>query len=411
MRCLILLTKTTTYMDFSTPEASFFDYISANLKGNPKDLRLRTHGKDLGFDTDFAITQIECRQRAAHKLSSFISNPLTLFPTTLAYEQASHEGVAKFHASLPPMGASVIDMTAGLGIDSMAFAKRGCKVVACDIDKLKSDVLKYNTSVLRLDNLSVINADSTQYMAALPGNVDVIFIDPARRSETDRRHYNMHDCTPDVLTLQEELLRKCHTLIIKASPLLDITQTLKDIPSAKKIRVVSVAGECKEVLVEASDGATLQSLEAIDLRQDGEVNYSFSYLPGENTDKIIFAAEEEIVTVAYLYEPGAALMKLMPWGELGHRFPSLRKFGASSHLFVSSQHIEDFPGRRLRIESIIDKKSRKTLKGSPANIVVRNYPLSADKLRKKLGMKEGKDEFIYASRLGDTPILLKCIRI
>ena len=399
-------------MDFSTPIEAFYEFIAANLREDPKILRLKTHGKVFGFDTDFAITQIECRKKGGHKLHDFISNPHTLFPSMVAYEQASHESVAKFHASLVTPGTSVIDMTAGLGIDSMAFAKRGCSVTSFETDRQKAEILRHNAKTLGLEkHLSVINADSTVYIKERVEKSDVIFVDPARRSESDSRLYNMHDCAPDVLTIQDHLLSQCDILLIKASPLLDISQTLRDIPSTKRIWAISVEGECKEVLTEVSPVSSLQALEAIDLRHDGSINYRFAYSPATDSPAINYASEADVEAGNYLYEPGPTVMKLTPWGQLQHRYPSLRKLGSSSHLFVSPQLIEDFPGRILRIQSIIDKKSRKALKGSPANVVVRNYPLSADELRKKLCVKEGKDEFIYASRLGDSPIIMKGIRI
>lgn len=394
-------------MDFQTPSESFFKYIADNIRHVPAQLRLKAHGRNLDFDSDFAITQIECRQRGNHKLPRFMALGKSLFPSLLAYEQASHEAVADFHASLITRGSRLLDMTSGLGIDSLAFANHGCSVTACETDSLKAGLLAYNASLRGLGNrLSVVNADSTKVVDEADKGWDVIFADPARRSETDRRLYNLHDCSPDVLANLDILLSKCSMLLIKASPLLDITRTLLDIPSTRAIRTVSVAGECKETLVEAVPDGSLQLIEAIDLSPSGGINYRFSFLPDTVSKKPLYASSDDIAEGNYLYEPGAAVMKLAPWGELTDRYKGLKKLGESSHLFTAPLLFSSFPGRIIKIGAALDKKSRKTLKGSPANVVVRNYPVSADELRKKLGATEGKDEFIYATRLGNLPVML-----
>lgn len=404
-------------MNFKTPSIEFFNFIASNLNQDPKALMLREHGKNHPFDLDFAITQIEARRKGSHKLKNFIANPKKIFPTALSYEQASHESVAKYHASLASEGCTLLDMTAGLGIDSMAFAAKGCRVTSCELDEFKAGVLRYNVQVSGLDTLMVINADSTEWIRQQAERFDVIFVDPARRSDDDRRLYNLHDCSPDILTNLDDLLDKCDSLLIKASPLLDISQTLKDIPNTRKITTISVSGECKEVLVEVATGVTsVEEALAIDLTQDGDTNYRFSYNPidpqnsSENDIAIKFAREDDIHSGAYLYEPGATVMKLNAWGPLSIQFPEIKKLGVSSHLFASPVLYKEFPGRIMTIDSLVDKKSRKSLKGSPANVVTRNYPLRAEELRKKLGVKEGADKFIYATRLGDTPILISASR-
>lgn len=398
-------------MVFHTPTDAFFEFIKENLNKDPKNLLFASYGKEMGFDTDFAVTQIECRQRGGKKLKHFTSNPQTLFPTLLSYEQASHESVARFHASLIEQDATVLDMTAGLGIDSMAFAQHARKVTACEYDKFKADVLKYNANLLGLSNLTINNIDSIEYIRTLKHKHDIIFIDPARRSAGDRRLYNLHDCTPDILSVMNELLSYCDKVLIKTSPLLDISQTLKDIPSTVKIRAVSVGGECKEVLIEATENGALQSMEATDLTNDGEINYQFIYNPLKENILPKYALEGDLQLGNYLYEPGATVMKVCPWGEMSERYPDLKKFSSSSHLFLSSTLYEKFPGRILKIEQIIDKNSRKTLKGSPANIVTRNYPINSEELRKKLGVKDGGDKFIYGTRIDTKPILISATKV
>ena len=392
----------------SLPTDNFKEFVSLHAKDDPRQLLLKCHGKDFGFDVEQAITQIECRKKCDRKLKSFIENPDFLFPNVLAAEQASHEAVAKFHASLLSSGSSVLDMTAGLGIDAMTIASKS-SVTAIELDEWKAKVLDYNSKAEGLKGFSVVNADSVEWLKNHPDCYNVIFIDPARRGADNSRTYNLHDCQPDILGVLPEVLEKCGKLIIKASPLLDITQTLTDIPQAFSIRAVSVDGECKEVLVEATArplGPVLA--EAVNLSSDGDIIFRFGYMIGASGGEVNFASDSDIKTESYLYEPDASVMKLAPWPELTARFTGLRKLGKSTHLFVSDLLYPDFPGRVTRITGVPDKKS---LKGIKANVVTRNYPLPPESLRKKFNIKEGKDTFLYGVKAGEKPMLILSERV
>jgi 16S rRNA G966 N2-methylase RsmD len=407
---------------------SFFRFIASHEAENPAELRLRYHGKPADFDVDLAITQIECRRKTAKKLRRFNSSQRVLFPSVVAAEQSSHESVASFHASLISPGSRIADMTAGLGIDVMAMAANAASVTAFELDPLKAACLTHNCHELGFVNIDVVNGDSV--IGVLGGEeasknigdnskkYDYIFIDPARRGEFNSRVYNFHDCQPDIIRLHTELLSHCSTLIIKASPLLDISQTIKDISCIRRIYAVSVNGECKEILIVAaaplsSDEGEGIEMWAVDLSNEGELISSFSATPNpaDSRTEIRYALPADIVPGSYLYEPNASVMKLAPWSALASAYPDLRKLGASSHLYVSRELHHDFPGRILRLDGEIDAKMRKALKGGRFNVVSRNYPLPAEGLRKKLGVKEGADSFIYGTRLGNTPLLLQATRL
>ncbi len=414
-----------------TLSPEFFDFIASHINGDPIKLRLSLHDKATNFDVDFALTQIESRKKCSRKLKNFIQNKKFLFPSTLSAEQASHQAVAQFHASLLS-DCTLLDMTAGLGIDAMTMAENASEAVAIELDPLKAATLKYDSELLGKRNLEVINADSVDWLEKSDRRFDIIFIDPARRKEDNSRAYNFHDCLPDIIALQDSLLNRSKHLIIKASPLLDVTQTLKDIRNVTAIRALCVQGECKEILVEASrhdnTSANLSLTpilyEAIDLNEAGAIISRFSYssqpespAPAPETEPSYasetlpsYASESDLSNGSYLYEPNAAVMKLAPWKELSTKFPSLKKLAPSSHLFTSPELYPEFPGRVLRIERVIEKKDRKSLKGLPVNVAVRNYPLSVAELRKTLKVKEGKDHFLYGTTLSK-PILILAERV
>ncbi|MDE6007780.1 MAG: hypothetical protein K2G90_01065, partial [Muribaculaceae bacterium] len=143
--------------------------------------------------------------------------------------------------------------------------------------------------------------------------------------------------------------------------------------------------------------------------RQGHILSQLKYNENDGQQEIVYA--QDIHSSHYLYEPNAAVMKLSPWKVLSCKFPNLKKLAPDSHIFISADLYDDFPGRIMRIEKEINKKDRNSLKGIPINIVSRNYPLSADSLRKDIGAKEGQDDFLYASRLGKKPVLLKCTRV
>lgn len=426
--------------NFTPPSAEFISFVSDNLNADISKLVLKCRKLREDFNVDFALTQIECRRRTAKKLQRFIANPKFIFPSSIASEQSSNESVSAYHCSLISDCSTLLDMTAGLGIDLMVMAERCESAIGIELDELKAEVLRYNCEVMGVNNVEVICADSVEWVSTCRRRFNVIFIDPARRGEGNTRTYNFHDCQPDIIEIQNLLREKCDSLMIKASPLLDITQTLKDIDCVTAIRAVCVNGECKEILIEsACKNDSSQTItnssqaiinpshtiinpsqtiinsthtiikEAVDLNDKGEVKSKFSCIfnPDDPArSSIPYAEDKDLTSGNFLYEPNAGIMKLAPWSELCSQFTDLKKLAPSSHLFVSSTLYPHFPGRILEIEKLIEKKDRKTLKGLPANVTVRNYPISAQELRKSLQVKEGKDTFIYASRLKNPVLIL-----
>lgn len=396
------------------PSPEFFEFVAQNINCDPSSLRLKYAGKEGGVDYSLAIDQVECRRKCRTKLSSFLRHTGFLFPSTLAAEQASHQGVARYHVTLVGRGFSVVDMTAGLGIDALTISKEACSVTAIELDPLKAEVLRHNASILGVDNMTTVCGDSIGIIERRNKVADVIFIDPARRGASNSRVYNLRECQPDIIRHLDTILSKCGRLFLKASPLLDVSQTLSDLHSVAAVRAVSVNGECKELLIEMGKQENTKdcvNFEAVNLDNEGRLISLFSFnRSGDDDIEIRYATIEDITPGSWLYEPDASVMKLAPWKELSQRYPSLHKLAPSSHLFVSPDLFPDFPGRVLRVDSVIEKRHRKTLKGLPVNIVSRNYPVSSEELRKTLGVKEGSERFLYATRLGKTPILISAIK-
>lgn len=412
----------------------FFDFIKENQK---KDIyKLILKNKNLSRDPlfEFKICQIQCRQKTRRKLSHFLKNDAFLFPTALSAEQSTNQVVAAYHARLVGHGKSIIDMTAGLGIDAMTMAMFGNHVTAIEIDKFKSEILSYNSQILNIKNLTVVNANSIEFLKSDFGfKSDVIFIDPARR-EGEKRTYAFSDCQPDVVSNLEIMKLKAGKLLIKASPMLDITKILKEFDSINEIHIVCVNGECKEILI-------IIDLELCPLKKDHkdifnkvkiivvDINNSEDNI-GLNNEIIFksrfecfnnefgttntYAKNNDLVIGNFLYDPNAGIQKLNISSKVITEFPNLKKLAPNSNLYISSIYYNKFPGRICRIEDIPDKKKQKLIKNQKKDIVCRNYPITPDLLKKKLNLEsDGRGHFLYATRFGldAKPILMSCVSV
>lgn len=390
-------------------KTEFYDFIKNNLEENPDRLRFAYHNKKFDFNLDLAITQIECRKKYKQKFHEILKNPHFLFPDNLSAEQASHQSIARYHSLFSQGEKKILDLTAGLGMDVIYMSSHGGDTTAIELNSDKAEILKQNCENLGLGNIKVIKGDAIDFLKKTPNHYDLIFVDPSRRDSLNKRVFILSDCSPDIVANQELLFEHSSRILIKASPLLDITQTLKDLLHVKTIRAIGVKGECKELLVELDTSFQNEkndtAMEAINLDLDGNVVSSFKTVLKKGNEGVKYAANDEIKEGGFLLEPSAMLMKLSAWSDICNRYEAL-KLSPSSHLFISNHLPEGFQGRVSKIIKIIKKTDRKILKGLPATIVSKNYPISSDELRKKLQLKEGDKNFIYASRIGNIPILI-----
>lgn len=383
------------------------EFIRRHRYDDPSVLLLRYSDKNAeGFRYADAVTQIVCRRKAAKKIPWFIGHEDFMFPDIVSSEQCTDERVAKFHARLVGTDERVLDMTAGLGIDSMTIAGHCRSVTAIELDRNKADCLRYNSKVAGITNLEVTNADSMEWLRGSSEHFDTIFIDPSRRKNNGTRTYALKDCEPDITSEAEMMLSHCGRIIVKASPMLDISQTIKDLKYANRIFTVCSSGECKELLAELKYGDSDIGIVASDIDKGLEISVTPTEL--NNSNGVAYLSGTDVTKGWYLYEPNAALMKLGCWSAICRMFPAMMKAGRNTHMFFSREKYPDFPGRILEIVRIIDKQRRKDIKGVSFNVAVRNFPLSADGLRRRLQLKDGGTDFIYGIGYGDKKLLIEC---
>lgn len=378
---------------------SFYEFVEAHARDDVHALRLKYGSASaLDFEMDFAITQIESRNKSAKKIPGFISHRKFLFPSVVAFEQATNEAVASYHSSLINPDSSLLDLTAGLGIDDLTFALNGIRVETCEVESFKCEILRHNAEILNVsDKLDVVHADSIEYLKNTDKTFDIIFADPARRGKAGNRLHALSDCMPDILGNEDLILQHTSRLLVKCSPLLDISFIIRTVRCLKHIHVVCFRGECKEILLDISKDESYTGATVVDLDWNHIISIFETRHTIENSNlKIKYAGTQSPADYKYLYEPNSGVMKTGAWDVLATKYPDVVKADANTHLFFSDTLYPDFPGRILAIECMADKKKLKSMKGSRCNIVARNHPLSSPQISEKYGIVSGGEKFLYA---------------
>lgn len=385
-------------------------FIESHLNDDVRQLALSKFPDDV--DKTLVLNQIEARQILSKKVLSWASNPDLLFPKHLSIEQCSSELTAKYKASIINGGDVFVDLTGGLGIDSFFLSEKFKTSYYVENQKELCDLAEHNFAVLGR-KITVINSDAETF---LNQNLkfDLVFIDPARRDIYNRKMVSLHDCTPDVVDLVETHGRaSLHgaTVMIKLSPMLDISMIINELSNIAEIHIVAVKNECKEVLV------------LLRPDYDGEITiHCVDLFPvrTRHTLSLQYAINDESVAIPtfattikkYLYEPNAAIMKAGAFKLVSQRF-GIDKLHINSHLYTSDNLIPDFPGRVFEVVGFapFSKKIKKELLKdvTEASVVVRNFPLSANELRKSLNLKESDENFVFGTiMMGEKKVVIYC---
>lgn len=405
--------------------AELQQFVASHLNDSPAYLKLSLSGKSLPFDLDFALVQIAARKKGAKKLSSFLSHPAFMFPSDIASQQASDQFVARFHSSLAPTRSRWLDLTAGLGIDALSAALAGHEVEAVEIESWKCDVLRHNASLFikeddKLIVPEIICDDAVRFLGTLASDsTDVIFIDPARRSDSGQRLFSLSDCFPDAAALMPEMLRVAETVMVKCSPMLDAVQTLRQLPETSDLYTIDVRGECKELLAVCRRGFSgIPTLHAVEIDNKGNAS-DFSWKGDLQSGSAFYQNDNEkwdehkIRNLLdsgdhiYLYEPSAALLKLHPDAAILSRYPDMVKADVNTWVYFSHSLHSDFPGRVMEVVSVIGKKEQGSLKGRKLSVVSRNYPMGSEEIKRKFRLRESPENFLYSFRLSGKPTFIE----
>ncbi len=381
------------------------EFVREHRDEDVRQLALRGT-KDPEVDLAMALQQIDGRKRAQEKLPSWAAVEGIVWPPHLSMEQCSSEQTARYKAEVAGSGGVFVDLTAGFGVDAAFIAQGFQKAVAVELQAELCAISSENFRLLGLHQIEVVNGNGVDYLHRM-APADLVFIDPARRDEHGGRTYGIADCTPNVLEIIDELLEKAQRVLIKLSPMLDWRKAVEDIGRqyVSAVHIVSVANECKELLIEVkservkSEKSRIggQRVVCVNLLSDGSSeSFEFDALAPLPANIFHFSP----FTFHFLYSPNASVMKAGCFDLLAERF-GVTQLDNNSHLFVSDKEVPDFPGRGFIIEKITSMNKRElkeSLAGiTQANIAVRNFPMSADELRRRLKLRDGGDIYIFAT--------------
>ncbi|MDE6823996.1 MAG: class I SAM-dependent methyltransferase [Duncaniella sp.] len=370
------------------------------MKEDFNRLRLKHHGDPAMMEE---ILQRECRYKTSSKLPETLKCEDFRFPSLAVAEMSTSDAVASVHAAMVPDGSRVLDMTCGLGIDAFRFARKCADVTTVELDHHTALTARHNAEALGLTNVSIVEGESIEFLERTDGMFDVIFVDPARRNASGR-HFLLKDCSPDIIPHLPLILSHCRTLIIKASPMIDITAAVGELGYDCEVKVIGTAKECKEVVFKIDSYASpstkpsVLGIEAVTVGHTG-----FSYIPADETAESIppYASP---VAGGCLYEPYPAVMKAGGMKILSRRYGVARLHG-NTNLFTSPFRVSSFPGAVFEILDVLpfSKQTVRTIgqKYQTINVATRNFPLTAPQLSAKLKTKDGGDRMLFGTTAPD----------
>lgn len=374
----------------------FQQFVRAHLEADLHRLLLSA-SKYPEVDVHQAVTHIKALKKLKHKIPSWYSVDLEL-PLALSMEQASSELTARFKAGLFK-GSTMADLSGGLGVDSYFFSKSFQSVQYIEQQAVLCEAAKHNFAQMGATNIQVQHTTAEAFLNSKTAYFDLIYLDPARRDTQQNKLYSLADCSPNILSLRTALLEKTNRVLVKAAPMLDLVEAIRQLQSVTKVWVVAVENECKELLF-------LLEREGLPLDQ---VPIMAVANPTNHTH-FCFSKKEEMEAIAsfgppdkYLIEPDASILKAGAFRRFATAY-KLQKLHPDSHLYTSSQPISGIPGRQFRIIAVVKYESKEVLRVVPegkANVSTRNFPDSPDQIKKKLRLKDGGTTYLFATTLLD----------
>ena len=440
------------------------EFVAMHRDEDVRELALKAKRVD-GLDLPLALDQIAGWQIASKKLPQWASCEGIVYPPHISMEQCSSQFTAQYkseitrtllvpsatvHARMSDSAESdtqeaktglrmsdsgesdtlvakraMVDLTGGFGVDFSYLACGFSQATYVERQRHLCELAEHNMAALGLDQARIVCGDGVEYLSQMDP-VDFIYLDPARRDEHGSRTYAIEDCTPNVLELRDLLLAKSRFTLVKLSPMLDWRKAVVDFDGAvREVHIVATGNECKELLLVLGRPAQANARDSVDgagsyrrlaphvfcVNDDQRIDYDSA----KYTQGLRIGGKPLPDAKRYLYEPNASIMKAGCFDLVEERF-GVTQIGPSSHLFVSEQQIADFPGRGFAIEAVgsMNKKDTKRLLNGmkQANIAVRNFPLTAPQLRKKLKLADGGTVYLFGTTMqGGGHVLLRTSKI
>lgn len=365
------------------------------LKGSPfKDLSIQELAEQI-------ISKSKCR----NKLPSWFDAKRIYYPKPISIEQTSSEVAAQYKADLVS-GRLMIDVTGGFGVDSYYFSKKMDRVIHCEIDPELSEIAAHNFQILKADNISCLKGDGIEFLKTSSDIFDWIYVDPSRRNDHKEKVFLLEDCIPDVPGNLDLLLDRSKRIMLKLSPVLDIQAAIRSLKFVKEIHVIAMRNEVKELLIIIEkDNKKQIMIKTLNIGKDGQDYFESIYRQDEPSP--ISSPQK------YLYEPNTAILKAGLFNEVSKEL-NVFKLHKNSHLYTS-ENLTPFPGRSFLIKGVYKyspKKIKKKLALEKANITIRNFQETVAQIRKRTGIKEGGEDYLFfTTDAANRAIVIHCKKV
>lgn len=373
------------------------DFVQQNIHGDLNQLIMKKSPFALVSTLELA-QQIKGRATAQKKFP-FLQSENIIFPPQLNLEQASSESTGKYKATLAS-GKNMVDLTSGFGVDAFWLSQNFQEVILVERNQELLEIVKHNWQVLGR-KATFENIEIQEFLKNNSTHFDLVFLDPARRDENKNKVFLLEDLSPNILEIQEDLLQISSTVMVKLSPLIDISYLISSMKNLLEIHIVAVKNEVKEILLKLKSD-----------NKQNEIKMKMVNLESSETavevfwDEII-AAETPTYSEPkkYLYIPNNALLKSGAFNWMAKHY-QLEKLHPNTQLFTSENFVGNFPGRILQVQ-VIEPKTLK--KNEQYNIVAKNYPLKPEEIKKKYSLKDGGRDYLIFTQTVKRKVVLSTI--
>ena len=361
------------------------------------------------------LQQVEGRQRTHDKLPTFAQIEDWWYPVRLSCEQCSSEATARYKtAIIRQLGEKqdiLIDLTGGYGVDTYFLSEQTTQAHYVERNEELCRIAQHNFQIANKP-IHVHNTSAEDFLAqySMAGSVSsdvkkevVVYLDPARRDAHGGKVFRIEDCEPNIIKILPSLRAISNTILIKFSPMLDITSALQSLGNEWDVHVVALHNEVKEIIFVTGNNR----IHAVNILHEGNDQFSFT----RSEEKSALCAMADCIC-EYIYEPNAAIIKAGAFRLVAERF-QLHKLDHNTHLYTADQLTENFPGRVWKViaQPIKNQRDIAALGIQRAAILTRNYPLTPEELRKKFKVQESDSHFLIGARIATKPTLILAERI
>ena len=348
--------------------------------------------------------QILAKNSCEKKLPTWFNSEKIYYPNKLNIEQTSSEITAKYKSDLVSR-KKLVDITGGFGVDTYFFSQKVKDITHCEINSELSTIVSHNFKQLKVKNITTLLCDGIEFLAKNQEKFDWIYADPSRRNDAKGKVFLLADCLPNIPKNLDLFFQKTDNILLKVSPILDITSAVSELQFIKEIHVVAVDNEVKELLFLLEKNYT-KNIQVKTINIAKTITQKFDFNLNENSNATFSEPKK------YVYEPNAAILKSGAFLQVSEKL-NIAKLHHNSHLYTSN-HLMDFPGRRFEIKHCISYNKKQLLQLIPskkANIATRNFPETVAQIRKKTGLKDGGNQYLFfTTDFNNKHVVLICVK-